>query len=421
MIEQRKATVAVVLDKRRQKSNGTYPVKLRVTENGRSRFHSLAIEDLTAEEWDKLISGAHRSDRLKNIKFQINKIESQAGECIKDMEVFTHDGFKHLFFAQKKSSTDVFSEFDRNAQLFRDEGRIGTAVNYECARKSIYNFCVNELKRRSEVLEFKEVTEDFLKKYENWMVRSKADGGSGNSRTTVGIYLRPLCAIMNRLIDKGVLNPKNYPFGKNKYQIPKTKKIKTALSKTEVRKIFAYEAIANSSAETARDFWIFSYLSNGMNIKDIINLKWSDLRGDKIYFIREKTKRTNTETETIEAVLHPVAFEIIKRQGNEPGKPEDYVFPILNSEMTAERKHARARDFIRFLNEWIKKIATEVGINKNITTYTARHSFSTISIREGAPIELISRAMGHSDVSVTNTYFQGFENEALKGVSDKLL
>jgi integrase len=49
-------------------------------------------------------------------------------------------------------------------------------------------------------------------------------------------------------------------------------------------------------------------------------------------------------------------------------------------------------------------------IGKNIHAHTFRHSFITLSIKNGVPIDAISRAVGHSSVSFTlskyshNTY-----------------
>ncbi|MEJ7674804.1 MAG: tyrosine-type recombinase/integrase [Chitinophagaceae bacterium] len=49
-----------------------------------------------------------------------------------------------------------------------------------------------------------------------------------------------------------------------------------------------------------------------------------------------------------------------------------------------------------------------------MTTYTARHSFSTVLKRSGASTEFISEALGHSDVKTTENYLDSFSNDMKK-------
>ena len=113
---------------------------------------------------------------------------------------------------------------------------------------------------------------------------------NGNSISTVGIYLRSLRAIYNvQNIDKSV-----YPFGKgkNKYSIPTSKNTKKALAIEEIAKIYHYKAEPNSTKEMAKDYWIFLYLCNGMNVKDFCLLKWENIESDMLVYKRAKTERS---------------------------------------------------------------------------------------------------------------------------------
>ena len=68
----------------------------------------------------------------------------------------------------------------------------------------------------------------------------------------------------------------------------------------------------------------------------------------------------------------------------------------------------------------MKRIARNVGINKNVTTYVARHSFATILKRSGADISMISDLLGHSNLSITESYLDSFENDQIKEQTDVL-
>lgn len=68
----------------------------------------------------------------------------------------------------------------------------------------------------------------------------------------------------------------------------------------------------------------------------------------------------------------------------------------------------------------MKRIALNTGINKNVTTYFARHSFATILKRSGADISMISDLLGHSNLSITESYLDSFENDQIKEQTDVL-
>jgi site-specific recombinase XerD len=68
----------------------------------------------------------------------------------------------------------------------------------------------------------------------------------------------------------------------------------------------------------------------------------------------------------------------------------------------------------------MKRIAKNLEINKEVTTYFARHSFATVLRNSGASMEFISEALGHSDMKTTKSYLAGFEQETIHKTTDAL-
>jgi integrase/recombinase XerD len=77
--------------------------------------------------------------------------------------------------------------------------------------------------------------------------------------------------------------------------------------------------------------------------------------------------------------------------------------------------------FTRFVNQHMKSLAKTVGITEKISTYYARHSFSTQVIRSNNSIEFVQAALGHTSSATTRTYFAGFESAKVKDVNQALL
>ncbi len=59
---------------------------------------------------------------------------------------------------------------------------------------------------------------------------------------------------------------------------------------------------------------------------------------------------------------------------------------------------------IAYCNRILKRIAVEVGIDKAVTYYCARHTFATLAIEYGMPIDIIAKILGHTNTNMTRRY-----------------
>ena len=57
-----------------------------------------------------------------------------------------------------------------------------------------------------------------------------------------------------------------------------------------------------------------------------------------------------------------------------------------------------------FLWKWIKQIALTAGISKKLTWHMSRHTYATVCLTNGVPIESLSKTMGHTDIKTTQRY-----------------
>ena len=148
---------------------------------------------------------------------------------------------------------------------------------------------------------------------------------------------------------------------------------------------------------------------------DICRLKYKNIEGDYLTFIRKKTSRTRrSDIKPIRCFLAPEAKAIISLHGNPDMKAENYIFNILEHGIDAAREHEKIRFFTRHINRYMKNIAEKIGINSGVSTYAARHSFATVLKRKGASIDYIKDSLGHSDLKTTENYLDSFLDETIK-------
>lgn len=393
------AKTATVLDSRRKKQDGTFPVKLRVTFERKQVYYPTPY-DLTEKEFERVMFSKRLDGTEKALKKKVTAFENKAIEIIQALPIFTWKVFEKHYLTNRGAKDTINLAFADYAAELRETERIGTAVSYECAQSSLNKF--------EPGARFADVTTDFLRKYEKWMLNA------GNSVTTVGIYLRSLRTLFNNAIGEGMLSKEYYPFGKKKFEIPTGNNTKKALTLKDIAAIYFYKPIAGTTADMAKDYWLFMYLCNGINVKDMCLLKYENIKGEVLEFERAKTTRTKRKVEPIRVALVDDVKEIIKKWGNTRKDGSTYIFPVLTRGITAVRERQLIQQLTGVINDHMKAITGVLGIETDCTTYAARHSFATILQRSGASTEFISEALGHSNVRTTQNYLAGFEDESKK-------
>lgn len=399
--------ISVVLDTRKQLKDGKYPVKLRLTHHRNQKYYTIGMS-LFKEEFDKATASRPRGV-YKELSTQHNNIEQLARDIIADMPLFSFAEFERKLKGFTRKSDDVLSMFEEYMDELLREDRISTESNYRVTYNSMRKFM-----KRKKSLPFHELGIDWLRDYEKWLLND------GKSITTVGIYCRCIRAIYNLGIEKGVASKDYYPFGKRRYQIPDSKNVKKALSLQEIKMIMDYECRSDNNEERSRDYWIFVYLCNGINIKDMSYLKWDCIEDGLITFYRTKTRNTKkANLKPIIAVLTEEIQSIIDRWGTTP-KSSPFVFPILDAKDDVVTIEKKVQQIIRTTNRFMRIIGKELGITKPVTTYVARHSYATVLKRSGAPIQFISEALGHSNLKTTESYLDSFEQKTRLEYAKKL-
>lgn len=397
----------IILDKRRPKKDNLYPVKIRITFQRIQKYYSVGI-DLSEIDFDRIINNSIKKE-LRSSKEKLMMFQSKVQKTIDSIEDFSFIEFENRL-VKKKSGTDeknLFNYFDNVIDELNSEGRIGSANAYKGA--------LNSLKSHKPNLTFHKINVAFLKDYETKM-KSK-----GRSISTIGIYLRQLRAIINKAIEEGNLDAKYYPFGKNRYLIKAPRNIKKALTIDQIKSIIDYEVKEGSTQHFVRDIWLFSYLCNGMNIKDIINLKFKNIQKDSIQYDRSKTSLTIQNPKPIVIALLPQSKGIIDRWGVKSESENDYVFPVLKKGLSNLQKQKYKDQFIKTINKYMKLIGQDIGYDKPLTTYAARHSFATVLKRSGTPMEFISESLGHKSLQTTEAYLDSFEDQARRKFMENLI
>lgn len=155
---------------------------------------------------------------------------------------------------------------------------------------------------------------------------------------------------------------------------------KSYLTIEEVKTLFN---VPCKNEETKRAF-LFSCFS-GFRISDIMAMKWGDLKKDgeilSASIIMKKTKKR------INQPIDKAAMRWLPERGE--ALDTDNVFHLCQK--SAIELH---------LHDWTKK----AEIEKHVTFHSARHTYATMLITQGADLYVVSELLGHSDTRMTQIY-----------------
>jgi len=389
--------------------NGASPLCLRFTHNRTAKLISLGIA-IPSEYWDAEQQTVSEScPNWRKIQLDLDSKLQEYEKKIHRLETLGIEvNFDTLFETKNKLiNCTVIEYFNHCIERFEALGKIGTAAKYRCCLSLLNLYC-------SEKTRFEEIDLPFLQNMELFLRKR------GNSSNDIATKFSVFKAVYNKALADGLFVSKNDLFKKFKVGSLWTPTRKRAITKEDISKLIGVE-VPNESREgykvLAKNIFLFSYFTAGMNFKDIACLRYGDILNDRVYYARHKTKKE------MSCRLIAQVKEIIATYSKRDYSDEDYIFPILekNIHITEQQIFNRLHKALVRINQELKKLGKEAGIKLPLSTYVARHTFATVLKRSGVDVSIISEALGHSDITTTKIYLDSFENSQIDKAMENLL
>ncbi len=388
--------------------SGESPLYLQFYHEGRRKKVSTCVA-VNPRFWDdsaqQLTFDCPNRDELQ---FRLNEQIRAYEKKMRRLEALDEDvNFDNLFDIRSISAKySVADFFERQTLKMRQLGRISTAGKYAATYKSLNKF-------HPKTLQFGEISVALLTEFEQYLY------SHGNKPNSVATKFSALKAVYNKALAEKVFVCKENPFAVYKVGSLWTKTRKRAIHKEDVRRLMNAPLPDSHTpyTELARDIFLFSYFSAGINYKDIATLRYSDLVDGRIYYRRHKTgKEMNCR-------VMPQAQGIIEKYSREEATEDDYIFPILDRTLhhSEQQIFNRLHKVLIHINRELKAWSKRIGLRTPLTTYVARHTYATVLKRSGVNIAIISESLGHSDISTTQIYLDSFENSQIDEAMKNLL
>lgn len=388
--------IKIILRINKTLPNGEHPIVFRITEERRN-YELATKKSSSLKDWDGRTQTVHTSHpNHKPINALLNNIKVKTTlyfASLQDDEQPRVGAIKEIVArltgaTQKVPTKKLLEFFDDEINRLKSMDRLGYASVHIMTKSRLSKY-MNDID-----MAFEDIDLNFIRRFEDWMIRKDI------ALTTRSIDLRTFRTVWRNAMKEKHCKERHYPFKDfafSKYNNPKTKK--RAITQEQLQKI-ANLKLDDDKLINSRNYFLFSYYCRGLNFTDLANLKWTNIIDGNLNYIRAKTK------EEFDFKLHAEALKILAYYKKMDGNSDDgYIFPILYKRHASIRsKRDRRMKILKRVNQDLKAISKKAEIEKNITTYVARHTYATTLKANGLSIEEIGKTLGHDSVKTTEIY-----------------
>ena len=360
---------------------GKTSVMLRIyLNNERLSLGSTGIS-VKSSQWDKekeRIKG--RTTEALNTNLQLDNIASGLQSIFRRIEmsdVVSLERIKSEFLGKKEDIDTLMQLFEKhNGDVAKQVGvSVGKATlqKYNVCKRHFSEFLEKQYKRSD--LKLTELTYVVIREFDLYL-RTEV-GQNPNTATKTMKTFKTITLLGQKM---GVLL--HDPFMNHRFHI---EPVNRGFLTDEEILLIANKDLGISRLELVRDIFIFSCFT-GLAYIDVSNLTPDHIvtLGDKQWIMTQRQK-TSVETNVL---LLDIPKAIIAKYGGKTYR-NGKLFPMLTNQKT---------------NSYLKEIADICGIKKNLTFHLARHTFATMSLSKGVPMESVSKMLGHTNIRTTQIY-----------------
>lgn len=363
---------------------GKTSVMLRIyLNNERLSLGSTGIA-ITASQWDKdkeRIKG--RTTDALSTNLQLDNIAGGLQAIFRKIEMsddLSLERIKSEFLGKKDEIDTLMQLFEKhNTDISKQVGIFvskATLQKYNVCKRHFSDFLDKQYKRND--LKLTELTYLVIREFDLYL--RTVVGQNSNTATKTMKTFKTITLLGQKM---GVLL--HDPFMNHRFHL---EPVNRGFLTDEEILLIANKEIGIPRLELVRDIFIFSCFT-GLAYIDVSNLTPDHIitLGDKQWIMTQRQK-TSVETNIL---LLDIPKAIIDKYCDNPAYPkrENKLFPILSNQK---------------MNAYLKEIADLCGIKKNLTFHLARHTFATMSLSKGVPMESVSKMLGHTNIKTTQIY-----------------
>lgn len=362
------------------------PIFLRITVNGERTDVSIQ-RTIRPDMWNSVKGSARTTNQYgKELNLYLDQVRLQVYQYHQELisrsvtisAAALKSAYMHSEADDNHTLLDLYREHNANIKSRIDKGVArNTFIRHETSRRNLERFLKDVY--MEDDINLKNIDHVFVRKYETYLRTTR----NCNNNSTVK-YIKNFGKVVREAMNRDWIQ--SDPFRNIKFQLEEVDK--PFLNQVELQIIMAKEFQIVRIAQV-RDVFIFCCFT-GLAFIDVKTLTAKDIEEgvDGNQWIR---KQRHKSRQWAHIPLLPFAKLIIERYKlNRECLSKGVLLPVLSNQK---------------MNAYLKEIADLCGIQKNLTTHCARHTFATtVTLANKVSMESVSKMLGHATLAMTMKY-----------------
>lgn len=379
------STIKVIQNKQRLTKEGNAPVYITFY-LGKEKLMLPCKVSVPVSKFDcksGILKGT--SKETKDTNLIISNIKARVNDILVKFRLKNIALTKETFMREYNNPTDykTFHEFVKEyMKIYSRRIEMGTYKHHVS--------CMKKFKEYNELLQFQDITKDYLSDYLIYMKKTlgNAEATAQRNMSTIKIYVT--AAFRKGFIDTN-------PF--NDFHIRRIKSHVDCLTEEELMLFLRlyYQRVLPDKLQNTLAFFLFMCFTS-LHITDARMFTIEQVNNNILTYYRIKNR--NCKPEPIKIPMSEPARNLLKELDG--GKSQGRIFTNVQCDQVVNRQ--------------LKEIAKSLEINKKISAKTGRHTFATIFLRKTKDIATLQKLLGHTNIQETMIYAHVMEESKLEGV-----
>lgn len=360
--------------------DGKLPLMCRISIDGKSTSFSCKRR-LSPEHWDAsagmLSAEDPESERINQEMEELKKqLLSDYSGILREYGPVSPATLKDYTLGEPSRQEMLLYVFNRHNEDF--EKMVGHGRSRRSLRRyeTVYRHLRDFLRKRYQLadIRFNHITLNLITAFESYLRVDK-----GFKTNTVWVYMTTFKHILTLARANGVMRSDPFVGYKNRFE----QVDRGYLTEEELRTLMLFP-VSDGTERLVRDLFVFAAFT-GLSYSDIKALRWDNVRpmfdGNTWIITRRRKTRTPSNLRLLD-----IPLGILERQGDHT---RETVFRIPSNNCC---------------NEYLIALGQKCGIRTRLTFHIGRHTFATLSLSKGVPIETVSSILGHTSIRTTQIY-----------------
>lgn len=157
-----------------------------------------------------------------------------------------------------------------------------------------------------------------------------------------------------------------------------------------------------------KDLTIFA-VNTGLRQGELITLEWRQINIDEKTLILDNRTHLTKAKKVRTVPLNNNAVNILLERFKEKSDKHNYVFSYKGNMINQD-----------YLSRYYKKFILAAGLNPKLNFHSLRHTFASWLVQSGVSLYVVSKLLGHSDITTTQIYSH-LSKENFKNAVDLLI